>query len=142
MTSHRVVNPPDLLPPVGFAHAVVSVPGRTVHLGGQTGHAADGSLPDGLVAQFDAALANLVTTLTACEARPEHLVSLHVYVTDMAAYRAEPAELGRVYRRHLGRHFPAMALFGVAALYDPRALVELLASAVLPATGPAQAGAT
>ena len=35
-TPHRIVTVPSLAEPVGFAHAVVSSPGRTVHLGGQT----------------------------------------------------------------------------------------------------------
>jgi enamine deaminase RidA (YjgF/YER057c/UK114 family) len=51
----------------------------------------------------------------------------------MAEYRASLRELGAVYRRHLGRHYPAMALLGVAELFDPAAVVELVATAVIPA---------
>lgn len=132
---HDIVNPPELLPPVGFSHAVVSSPGRTVHLGGQSGHRGDGSLPGGMVAQFEQAVANLVTTLDAAGAHPDHLVSLHVYVTDAAEYRANLGRLGAVYRRHVGRHYPAMALFEVTALFDADALVELVAVAVVPDRG-------
>jgi enamine deaminase RidA (YjgF/YER057c/UK114 family) len=129
---HETVNPPTLLPPTGFSHAVVSAPGRTVHFGGQTGHRGDGTLPDGVVAQFDQAAANLVTALAAVDARPEHLVSLQVFVTDAEAYRANLHPLGAAYRRHLGRHYPAMALFEVSRLFDADALVELVAVAVVP----------
>lgn len=129
---HDIVNPPGLLPPTGFSHAVVATPGRTVHFGGQTGHRGDGSLPDGLVAQFDRAAANLATALAAVDAGPGHLVSLQVFVTDAEAYRANLRPLGEAYRRHLGRHYPAMALFEVTRLFDADALVELVAVAVLP----------
>jgi enamine deaminase RidA (YjgF/YER057c/UK114 family) len=129
---HGIVNPPSLLPPTGFSHAVVSAPGRTVHVGGQTGHRGDGSVPDGLVAQFEQAAANLATVLAAVGARPEHLVSLQVYVTDAATYRGQLEPLGAAYRRHLGRHYPAMALFEVTRLFDVAALVELVAVAVMP----------
>lgn len=129
---HEIVNPPQLLPPVGFSHAVVSTSGRTVHLGGQTGHRRDGSLPDGLVAQFDQAAANLVTVLDAAGARPEHLVSMQVLVTDAEAYRADLRALGATYQRHLGRHYPAMALVEVSQLFDASAMVELIAVAVVP----------
>jgi enamine deaminase RidA (YjgF/YER057c/UK114 family) len=129
---HEIVNPPQLLPPVGFSHAVVSDPGRTVHLGGQTGHRRDGSLPDGLLAQYDQAVANLVTALDAAGARPEHLVSIQVFVTDAEAYRAGLRALGATYQRHLGRHYPAMALFEVSRLFDEDAMVELVAVAVVP----------
>lgn len=133
--THRQINPETLLPPVGFSHAVLAAPGRTLHLGGQTGHRGDGSLDDGIVAQFAQALRNLVTVLDAVGAAVEDVVSMQLYVTDVAAYRAAPEELGRVYREVLGRHFPAMALFGVTELYDPEALVEIVATAVIADTG-------
>jgi enamine deaminase RidA (YjgF/YER057c/UK114 family) len=140
---HEIVNPPGLAPPVGFAHAVVARPGRTVYLGGQTAHRADGVLPEGgLVEQFDAALANLVRVLDAAGAAPEDLVSIHVYVVDAADYRARLKPLGAAYRRHLGRHYPAMALFEIRSLFDPSALVELVAVAVIPdAAGPVTSSA-
>jgi len=130
---HRVVNPEGLAPPVGFAHAVVAAPGRTVYLGGQAAQAPDGRIVGGSMAeQFQVAAGNLVAALAAAGGAPEHLVSLHVYVTDAAAYRAALAELGAAYRRHLGRHYVATALFEVAGLFDPAAEVELVGIAVVP----------
>jgi enamine deaminase RidA (YjgF/YER057c/UK114 family) len=134
-TPHRNVNPEQLLPPVGFSHATVAAPGHTIHLGGQTGHRADGSLDDGLIDQFAQALDNLVTVLEACEARAEHVVSITIYTTDVAPFRTQTRELGQVWRDRLGRHYPAMALLGVAELHDPDAKVEVLATAVLPDAG-------
>lgn len=131
---HRIVNPDELAPAVGFAHAVVAASGRVVYLGGQTGSRSDGSITGTtLVEQFDRAAANVASALAACDARPEHLVQLTIYTTDMAAYRASLRDIGAAYRRHLGRHYPATALFGVRDLFDPQALVELLAVAVAPA---------
>lgn len=132
---HTLVNPPQLAPAVGFAHAVSAAPGRLVFLGGQTAQAPDGSIVgDTLVAQLDVALGNLVTALDAAGARPEHLVQLVIYTTDVAAYRESLPVLGAVWRRHLGRHYPGMALLGVTALFDPAALVELVGVAVVPDT--------
>lgn len=131
--SHELVNPAELTPPVGFAHAVAAAPGRTVYLGGQTAADAEGRIVGGdVVAQFDQAAANLVTALAAAGGQPEHLVSLHVYTTDVAAYRASLEGLGAAHRRHFGRHYPAMALFEVCGLFDPDALVELVGIAVVP----------
>lgn len=132
-TPHEIVTAPGLAAPVGYAHAVVAAPGRTVHLGGQTAQAPDGSIvAGGIVEQFDAAATNVVAALRAAGASPEHLVSLIIYVTDVPAYRAALAELGPVWRRHFGRHYPAVALLGVHALFDDDALVELVATAVVP----------
>lgn len=131
-TPHRNVNPDGLLPPVGFSHATVATPGRTIYLGGQTGHHADGHLDADLVAQFTQAVDNLVVVLDAAGARPDHLVSVAIYTTAVATYRSSAKELGAVWKARLGRHFPAMALFGVSELYDPAALVEIVTTAVVP----------
>ena len=52
-------------------------------------------------------------------ASPSDLVSLQVFVTDVAAYKAALRELGAVWRKHFGRHYPAMGLFGVTELFEP-----------------------
>lgn len=132
--SHEIVNPAALAKPVGFAHAVVAAPGRTVYLGGQTAQDPGGAIVgDTVAAQFDVAAGNVVTALAATGGRPEHLVSLMIYVTDVSAYRAVLRELAPVYRKHFGTHYPAIALIGVAELFDPDALLELVGTAVVPA---------
>lgn len=122
---HRIVNPPELGEPSGFAHAVVAAPGRTVYLGGQTGTG------DTVAAQFDTAAASLVTALRAAGGEPDDIVSLVIYTTDVDEYRAAMEELGGVWRRHFGRRYPAMALVGVSALADPDARIELMGVAVV-----------
>jgi enamine deaminase RidA (YjgF/YER057c/UK114 family) len=134
MTSpHRLINPDSLPFPVGFSHAVVATSGSSIYLGGQTAHGADGQIQGTTICeQFEAATANLVQALAAAGARPEHLVSLLIFVTNVAEYRASLAELGSIYQRHLGRHYPAVSLFEVRALFDPAAKLELVAQAVVP----------
>jgi enamine deaminase RidA (YjgF/YER057c/UK114 family) len=122
---HRIVSPPGLAEPIGYAHAVVAAPGRTVYLGGQTGAG------ETLVDQFDTAAANLLEALRAAGGEPDDLVSLVVYTTDMAEYRASLSELGEVWRRRFGRRYPALALVGASALFEPDACVELMGVAVV-----------
>ena len=130
---NEIVNAPELGDPVGYAHAVVAGAGRTVYLGGQTALGPDGAIRGAtLVEQFDVAAGNVVTALAATGGRPEHLVSLQVFVTDVTAYKTALEEIGDVYRRHFGRRYPAMALLGVSSLFDPEALVELVGIAVVP----------
>ena len=141
-TPHDLVNPPTLAPAVGFSHAVASRGGRTLWLAGQNGTDGDGRIvsPGDLVAQLDLALANLVAALSGAGGRPEHLVQVRLYVTDVGAYRASRHELGAVWRRHCGRHFPAMTLLGVSAFFDPEAVVEIDGVAVVPDPGQVAAG--
>jgi enamine deaminase RidA (YjgF/YER057c/UK114 family) len=126
----QLINSPDLAAAVGFSHAVVA--GNTVYLGGQIASAPDGSVVGATIAeQFDLAAGNLVTALHAAGGGPEDLVSLQIYVTDVAEYRASLPQLGQIWRLHFGRRYPAMGLFGVTELFDPAAKVELMGVAVI-----------
>lgn len=133
MAVHTFLNPDGMSPPVGFSHVAVAAPGRLVFVAGQTAHRADGTLagttlPD----QFAAAAENVAVALTAAGATPADLVQLHIYTTDVDAYRVASKAIGAAYRAVFGLHYPPMALFGVTRLYDPAALVELVATAVIP----------
>ena len=130
---HEILNPDALARPAGFSHVVVAASGRTVYLGGQTAHDREGRITgESIVDQFAKAAENVLTALAAAGAAPEHLVSMTIYVTDVGAYRAALDELGTVYRERFGRHYPAIALFGVTELFDPAAKVELVCTAVVP----------
>ena len=132
--SNEIVTAPELAAPVGYAHAVIGAAGgRTVHLGGQTALGPDGAIAGvTLVEQFDVAAANVLAALRAAGGAPEHLVQMLVFVTDVAEYKASLSELGVVWKRRFGRRYPAMGLFGVTALFDEAARVELVATAVIP----------
>jgi enamine deaminase RidA (YjgF/YER057c/UK114 family) len=128
------VNPPGLGRPSGFSHAVsVSGAGRLVFLAGQTALDPAGRIVgDGVVEQFERALSNLLSALAACGGEPAHLASLTVYIVDMDDYRSRAREIGAVWRRLVGRDYPAMAGVGVARLWDTEALVEVQGIAVVP----------
>ncbi len=130
---HRVVNPESLAPPLGYAHAIVAAPGRTVYLGGQIASDANGVCRgETLAEQFGLALDNVVAALAAAGGAPEHLVSIQIFVTDIENYRASLGDLGSRYRDRFGKYYPAMALFEVSSLLEPDALVEIVAVAVVP----------
>jgi enamine deaminase RidA (YjgF/YER057c/UK114 family) len=132
MTPHRIVNPDSLAPPSGYAHAVVAAPGRCVYLGGQIAAGPDGVCRgETLLEQFGRVLDNVVTALEAAGAAPTDVVSLQIFVTDVGEYRRSSRALGEEYRSRFGRHYPAVALVGVTELFDPAALVELVAIAVV-----------
>ncbi|MEU1274808.1 RidA family protein [Streptomyces sp. NPDC005799] len=132
MSTERV-NPPELSPPTGFSHAVVATGTRVVFLAGQTALDTEGKVTgDTLPAQFEKALTNLLTALTAAGGTPADLARVTVYATDVAAYRVHAPELGRIWRRLAGRDYPAMAVVEVVRLWDDQAQVELDGFAVLP----------
>jgi len=127
------INPDGLARPSGFSHAVVAEGSRLVFLAGQTAMDADGAIVAGdLVEQFERALGNLLAALAAAGGAPGQLASLTVYIVDMDDYRRRAPDIGAVWRRLVGRDYPAMAGVGVARLWDAAALVEVQGCAVLP----------
>ncbi|MEU9948655.1 RidA family protein [Streptomyces sp. NPDC047939] len=129
---HRI-NPAELSPPAGFSHAVTATGSQLVFLAGQTaldqrGDIVGSTLPE----QFTTALTNLLGALRAAGGAPADLARVTVYATDVADYRANAAELGRIWRRLAGRDYPAMAVIGAVRLWDEQALVEIDGVAVLP----------
>ncbi len=126
------VNPPELAPPSGFAHAAIATGSRLVFLAGQTALDRSGLVVGTTVTeQFEVALGNLLTALAAAGGQPTDLASLTVYAVDLADYRSQGREIGAVWRRMAGRDYPAMAAIGVSRLWDPAALVEIQGFAVI-----------
>lgn len=132
LTPHRFLSPEDWLPPRGYANGVLSE-GRMLFTGGLVGWNADQVFERAdLVGQFEQTLKNIVAVLECGGAGPEHLTRLTWYITDRAEYLANTREMGAVYRRIIGRHFPAMAVVQVVALMEDAAKIEIEATAVIP----------
>lgn len=127
----EVVNPPELGEPKGFSHAVVGT-GRVVFLAGQTALDREGKIVgDTVVEQFEVALTSLLTALRAAGGEPTDLASLTIYIVDMDDYKARSREIGRVWKKLIGDHYPATAGIGVSRLWDVEALVEVQGTALL-----------
>ena len=126
-----IVNPPELARPRGFSHGILGE-GRALFVAGQVGWDGGGKIvSDRFADQFDQALANVLAVVAAAGGTPEALARLTIFVVDKAAYVAAREEIGARYRERMGRHYPAMTLVEVKSLLEPRALVEIDATAVL-----------
>ena len=129
--SREILQPPGWARPRGYANGIAAE-GRQVFVSGQIGW--DGEqrfASDDFAAQTRQALANVVAVLACAGARPEHLVRMTWYVTSRDEYNAALVEIGAAYRELIGRNFPAMSVVVVAGLLEPRAKVEIEATAVV-----------
>ena len=128
------INPETLGAPLGYSHGMLAPEGgRILFLAGELGWDRDSNLvSDSFAGQFERALANLVEVARAAGGDSEHIGSLTIFVTDRMRYLQHLKEVGRAYRRVMGRHYPAMALVEVQALLHPQALCEVQGIAVLP----------
>jgi len=130
-----LINPESLGVPSGYSNGLlVDGGGKLLFIAGQIAWDNNQKIvSDDFVEQFDKALENVITVLRAAEGNAENIARLVIYVTDKLEYRERTKEVGDRYRKHMGRHFPAMVLVQVAGLLDDRAKVEIEGMAVIPA---------
>ena len=136
------IDPAELGPPRGWTNGMLGpAGGRVLFVAGQDAAEPEGVVTtDDFVAQFDIALRKILSVVSSAGGDPTTIGRMTVFVTDLDAYRESRRELGGVWRTHMGKHYPAMALVEVSRLVDPRGKVEIEATAVLPAhAGPAPA---
>ena len=124
----RVVTPASIKAPFGrYNHGIlVSTPAPTLHLSGQLGITADGTIPDDIETQTEIAFANIEAILAEAGLARRHVVKLTTYLIeadDRLAYMAvrdgwvvDPA--------------PASTLIFIKALAMPAFRVEIEALAV------------
>ncbi len=130
---NRALLPPGWDAPKGYANGIAAR-GTQIYVAGQIGWnpATSAFETDDFTAQVRQALANIADVLRAAGAGPEHVVRLTWYVVDKAEYQSNLRGVGEAYRAALGRNYPAMTLVEVKSLLEPRARVEIEATAVLP----------
>ena len=133
--SFKLINPEALGAPSGYSNGLlVDGGGKLLFIAGQIAWDNNQKIAsDDFVEQFDKALANVIEVLRAAGGEAENITRLVIYVTDKLEYRERTKEVGDRYRKHLGKHFPAMVLVQVAGLLDDRAKVEIEGMAVIPA---------
>jgi len=129
-----LINPPSLGPPSGYSNGVLADGGKLLFIGGQIASDENRKIvSDDFVEQFDKALENVIAVLNAAGGQTSNLVRLMIYVTDKHEYCERTREVGERYRKHMGKHFPAVVLVQVAGLLEDAAKVEIEGMAVLPA---------
>ena len=128
----KILQPPGWAAPKGYSNGVAAR-GAFVEIGGQIGwNTAQAFESDDFAGQARQALANVVAVLAEAGGRPEHIVRMTWYVVDRDEYVASLRDLGRAYREVIGRHYPAMTAVEVSRLVEPRAKVEIEATAIVP----------
>ena len=128
-----IIHPPGWAPPIGYSNAVFAPPGRVLFIAGQVGWDASQTFhSEELAPQFDQALQNVLEILATAGGKPEHICRITAFCCDKPKYMAARKDLGPIWQRLMGRHFPAMSMIFVADLLDSPGLIELEATAVLP----------
>jgi enamine deaminase RidA (YjgF/YER057c/UK114 family) len=129
----RSINPSELGSPRGYSNGLlVESNGRLLFIAGQIAWNQDQQIVSSdFVQQFDRALANVLSVVKEAGGNSTNITRLGIYVTTKREYLERTKEVGEAYRKHMGKHFPAMVLLEVKSLLDERAKVEIEGLAVL-----------
>lgn len=125
--------------PNGYTHEVsIQEPLRWLFVSGQGGENTRADLPDSFAQQAAQALTNIKTALATGDASMGHVLKLTVLIVDHSLERFEHWQ--RCVRLHWGcgnakPRFPACTLIPVPKLALPGMLIEVEATAAVPATG-------
>ncbi|SFU09718.1 RidA family protein [Sedimentitalea nanhaiensis] len=133
--ANSIIQPEGWTDAKGYANGVLAKDG-TLYVGGQIGWDETQTFQSSdFIGQMEQALTNILAVVKSAGGEAADIVRLTWYVTDKKEYLARQREVGEVYRRILGRHFPAMTMVVVSALIEDEALIEIEATAVLGAAG-------
>ncbi len=123
MPIERFMVPEELEPVSHYCHVVRA--GDFIYLSGMVGMKTDGTIPSDTVSQFEIALRSIDTCLRHAGGRPEQVIKVLVFMTDIT----ERASINLIRQRYFEDHRPASTLVEVKALVDPRMKVEIEAVA-------------
>lgn len=127
--THRALVPPHMQSDqLGFSPGVLA--DGFVFVSGMTGSAADGTIPDGIVAQTDAAFAKIGAVLAEADLELSDIVEISSFHVGL---RAHFDAVNAAIFRHCGPVLPAWTAVEVPLLRREGALIELRAIARAPA---------
>ena len=124
-----VIHPDGWAPAKGYANGMLTGDG-TLYVAGQIGWTANQVFEThDFIGQMEQALRNILDVVQASGGKADDITRLTWFIVNKKEYAARQREVGEVYRRVLGRHFPAMSMVVVAGLIEDDALLEIEATA-------------
>ena len=76
-------------------------------------------------------LINIVQILEEAGGEINNIVRLTWYIKDKKEYLYNQKEIGKVYQKIMGHHYPAMSMLVVNDLIEDKALLEIEATAII-----------
>jgi reactive intermediate/imine deaminase len=125
----RIITQPDPYEPYLLSQGIKF--GNLLFISGQAGSGSDGQIVEGgFLAQGEQAFANLNRALIAGGSTLANVIKVTIFVTDMGHFD----KVVELRRRFFSAPYPADTIAEIKALYDPRAMIEIEAIAVVQPT--------
>jgi len=133
MNVHETILPEGWPKPKGYSNGILTGKGKTLYLAGQVGWTKDEIFEsEDLLSQFEQALINIVSIVQKAGGKAEDICKMTCFCKDRNQYLESRRELGGIWKKIMGNHYPCMSMIFVVDLLDHPALIEIEAIAVIP----------
>lgn len=133
MNAHKTILPEGWPLPKGYSNGILAEQGRVLFMAGQVGWTEKEKFAsDKLTPQFEQALKNILAIVEKAGGKPEHIGRITCFCKDRNQYLESRKELGKIWKKLMGDHYPCMSMIFVVDLLDHPALIEMEATAVIP----------
>ena len=129
---NKIIHPEGWKAAKGYANGILSNNGQ-LFIGGQIGWTRDQIFEEKtFIGQMEQTLNNIVVIVKAAGGDIKNIVRLTWYIKDKSEYLNNQKLIGEVYKRVIGKHYPAMSMIVVKDLIEDEALLEIEATALIP----------
>ena len=127
----KIIHPKNWKPAKGYANGILTSNGH-LFIGGQIGWNSQKIFNSNtFIGQMEQTLINIVEVLDEAGGEINNIVRLTWYIKDKKEYLHNQKEIGKVYQKIMGHHYPAMSMLVVNDLIEDKALLEIEATAVI-----------
>ena len=130
--ANKIIHPDGWKATKGYSSGVLTNNGQ-LFIGGQIGWTSDQVFETHtFIDQMEQTLVNIVAIVEAAGGKINNIVRLTWYIKDKNEYLNNKKNIGEVYQKIIGKHYPAMAMVVVKDLVEDEALLEIEATAIIP----------
>jgi enamine deaminase RidA (YjgF/YER057c/UK114 family) len=127
----KIIHPKKWKPAKGYANGILDSNGH-LFIGGQIGWDSQQIFNSyTFIGQMEQALINIVQILEEAGGEIHNIVRFTWYVKDKKEYLNNQKEIGKVYQKIMGQHYPAMSMLVVNDLIEDEAILEIEATAII-----------
>lgn len=127
----KIIHPKNWKPAKGYANGILASNGH-LFIGGQIGWDSQKIFNSNtFIGQMEQTLINIVQILEEAGGEINNIVRLTWYIKDKKEYLHNQKEIGKVYQKIMGHHYPAMSMLVVNDLIEDKALLEIEATAII-----------
>ena len=130
--AHKTILPEGWPTPKGYSNGILAERGNVLFIAGQVGWTdKEEFASEKLVPQFEQTLKNILTIVHQAGGVAGDICRMTCFCSDREQYLSSRRELGEIWKKIMGRHYPCMSMIFVVDLLDHPAVIEIEATAVI-----------